>query len=66
MIDSQSIKTTELPESRGFDGNKRIKVHKWHLVYEPIQVIKIPTRMHGPNTIMGAKIVITMEEKRNF
>ena len=66
MIDSLSVKTTELAESRGIDGNKRIKGHKRHLAYDPIQVIKIPTRMHCPNTIMGAKIVITMEEKRNF
>ncbi len=30
MIDSQSVKTTELAQTRGFDGNKKIKGHKRH------------------------------------
>ncbi len=34
MIDSQSVKTTELADSRGFDGNKRIKGHKRHLAVD--------------------------------
>jgi len=31
MVDSQSVKTTELAETRGFDGHKRIKGHKRHI-----------------------------------
>ena len=34
MIDSQSVKTTELADSRGFDGNKRIKGHKRHVAVD--------------------------------
>ena len=34
MIDSRSVKTTELAETRGFDGYKRIKGHKRHAVVD--------------------------------
>ena len=32
IIDSQSVKTTELAATRGFDGHKRVKGRKRHLV----------------------------------
>ena len=34
MIDSRSVKTTKLAESRSFDGNKPIKGHKRHLAID--------------------------------
>ena len=38
IIDSQSVKTTELAATRGFDGHKRVKGRKRHLVTDTIGV----------------------------
>ena len=42
IIDSQSVRTTALAESRGVDGYKKIKGHKRHVVVDimgiPLQV----------------------------
>ena len=37
-IDSQSVKTTELAETRGFDGHKRIKGHKRHIAVDTLGI----------------------------
>ena len=38
MIDSQSVRTTELAETRGFDGYKKIKGHKRHAVVDTLGI----------------------------
>lgn len=38
MIDSQSVKTTELAETRGFDGHKKIKGHKRHIAVDTLGI----------------------------
>ena len=38
IIDSQSVKTTELAATRGFDGHKRVKGRKRHLVTDRIGI----------------------------
>ena len=38
VIDSQSVKTTELAATRGFDGHKRVKGRKRHLVTDTIGI----------------------------
>ena len=38
IIDSQSVKTTELAATRGFDGHKRVKGRKRHLVTDTIGI----------------------------
>jgi transposase len=34
--DSQSVKTTELANERGFDGHKRVKGHKRHIITDTL------------------------------
>ena len=38
IIDSQSVKTTELAESRGFDAHKKVKGRKRHIVTDTIGI----------------------------
>ncbi len=36
VIDTQSVKTTALAQERGFDGHKRIKGHKRHIITDAL------------------------------
>ena len=38
IIDSQSVKTTELANSRGFDAHKKVKGRKRHIVTDTIGI----------------------------
>ena len=38
IIDSQSVKTTELATSRGFDAHKKVKGRKRHIVTDTIGI----------------------------
>ena len=38
IIDSQSVKTTELAKSRGFDAHKKVKGSKRHIVTDTIGI----------------------------
>ena len=38
IIDSQSVKTTELADSRGFDAHKKVKGRKRHIVTDTIGI----------------------------
>ena len=39
IIDSQSVKTTELANSRGFDAHKKVKGRKRHIVTDAIGIV---------------------------
>ena len=39
IIDSQSVKTTELANSRGFDTHKKVKGRKRHIVTDTIDIL---------------------------
>lgn len=39
ILDSQSVKTSEVPSERGYDGGKKIKGHKRHLVVDTLGLI---------------------------
>ena len=56
MIDSQSVKTAQMAESRGFDGNKRVKGRKRHLVVDTLGFPLI-VKVHNANLSDGKQSV---------
>lgn len=41
IIDSQSVKTTESPESRGYDGGKKVNGRKRHVVVDTLGLVLV-------------------------
>ena len=59
-IDSQSVKTTALAQERGFDGFKRIKGHKRHLVTDTNgNMLVVVVQNANVADCKGARAVIT-------
>ena len=48
MIDTQSVKTSQMAESRGFDGNKKIKGRKRNLVVDTMG-LPLVVKVHDAN-----------------
>lgn len=48
IIDSQSVKASQMAESRGFDGNKKIKGRKRHLVVDTLG-FPLVVKVHDAN-----------------
>jgi len=48
MIDTQSLKTSQMAESRGFDGNKKIKGRKRHMVVDTMG-LPLVVKVHDAN-----------------
>jgi len=48
MIDSQSVKTSQMAETRGFDGNKKIKGRKRHIVVDTLG-FPLVVKVHDAN-----------------
>jgi putative transposase len=41
VIDSQSVKTTEIPSERGYDAGKKVKGHKRHILVDTLGLLLI-------------------------
>ena len=52
MIDRQSVKTSQMAETRGFDGNKKIKGRKRHIVVDTLGFPLI-VKVHDANLSDG-------------
>ena len=52
IIDSQSVKTTELAESRGVDGHKKVKGRKRHNVVDTLGFL-LCVHVHDANRLDG-------------
>ena len=48
MIDTQSVKTSQMAETRGFDGNKKVKGRKRHLVVDTLG-FPLVVKVHDAN-----------------
>ena len=48
MIDTQSVKTSQMAESRGFDGNKKVKGRKRHVVVDTMG-FPLVVKVHDAN-----------------
>jgi len=59
VIDTQSVKTTELANSRGFDGHKKVKGRKRHVVVDTLGY-PLMVKVHDANLFDGkeAKAVL--------
>jgi len=67
IIDSQSSKTTENAKTRGFDGNKKIKGRKRHIVVDTLGNI-IDLQVHDANIhdSKGARLFLTSLKKLSY
>jgi len=60
MIDSQSVKTSQMAETRGFDGNKKIKGRKRHIVVDTLG-FPLVVKVHDANLSDGKQAIAIME-----
>ena len=56
MIDSQSVKTAQMAETRGFDGNKKVKGRKRHVVSDTLGFPLI-VKVHNANLSDGKQSI---------
>ena len=61
IIDSQSVKTAQLAESRGFDGAKQVKGRKRHLIVDTLG-FPLLVHVHDANLSDGKQAIKMMKE----
>lgn len=68
LIDSQSVKTTCNADNRGFDGGKKVKGHKRHIITD-IHGHLLGVKVHAANesdTVAGVEILEEVLKKTVF
>jgi len=60
IIDSQSVRTTELAERRGFDGHKHIKGRKRHIVVDTLGFL-LCVKVHEANLSDGSQALALLQ-----
>ena len=56
MIDSQSVKASQMVETRGFDGNKKVKGRKRHIVVDTLG-FPLVVKVHDANLSYGKEAI---------
>lgn len=63
IVDSQSVKTSDLAGMRGYDGNKKIKGRKRHILVDTLgNLLEVVVGAANENDREGAKAVLTKVE----
>jgi len=65
LIDSRSVKTTGAAEGRGFDGGKKVKGRKHHIVTDILGLL-LKVKVHAANihdTVAGGNVIRQAMEK---
>lgn len=64
ILDSQSVKTTEVPGVRGYDAGKKVKGRKRHILVDTIGLLSMVVDAANIQDRDGAKLVLTKVEGR--
>ena len=60
IIDSQSVKTAQMADTRGFDGHKKIKGRKRHIVVDTLG-FPLVVKVHDANLSDSKQAIAIME-----